>query len=385
MLHALPVPESAVIFGKATANAVVSRVHGGGVRHALRVSDFQRRRRGRAEAISLFLRALPLSDRARDDGAVALPGVRRGESTRATGSSSASRASSRGRSSVDTRTGSTIFRRSVSSDIRTSTGSALCGERSSRRRAYVLILALTLLWAAAGLYPRTPLALRDASRRGMARRRVLLPAALSSRGHARAGRHDLRVGGRRRHRLDRDRAPARRVRAHRAPWLNGRPQPELAGVDLDLDLFPEKGAFRVVGHLPLKNANDAAIDSVHITVNPRLLAKGRSPRRPAVRRVRERDRHVPPRRADGARRHASRSRSSGRAAFPTACRAIRPAWAVIGREGTFLHSFEAVAWLPAIGYQADIEIANDRTRRKYKLDKRESLPEDHGEGRTRAG
>ncbi len=254
------------------------------------------------------------------------------------------------------------------------------------QRLYVLAIALLLLFAAAGLYPRaateTRLALSLAT---WGRRRVLVPAtlalcvalALGLRIHTWVERGGLGS-------LATERLQARYEKVVK-PWLDGRPEPEVAGVDLDLDLDPERNAFRVTGEIRIRNPHGASLDSVHLTVNPRLLARGEirlAGRGPdafenavATFALAE---PLPPggelpldfrwegRVPDGPPRHSAGLQS----------------WIQPG--ATFLHSFEAsaLAWLPTIGYQGDLEIANDRTRRKHHLGKKESLPDDDGAGPT---
>ncbi len=251
------------------------------------------------------------------------------------------------------------------------------------QRLYVAFLALFLILVAVVLYPRTG----GAGRRGLEpgewrRRGVLAPAFVALVIAALLGsvlylRVEGGMGGLAWERL--------RVRYEKEvrPWLFGRAQPEVAGVDLDLDLYPDANAFALSGEFVLRNVRDVPIDSVFITVNPRLLETGemllagRPPDRyelavatyglpeplapGAELRLNCRWRGFVP---DGPPRHGG-----GLSTF------IEPG-------GSYLHSFAALPWLPIIGYAHDLEIDSDRTRRKYGLPKLEVLPESDGSGLT---
>jgi ABC-type Na+ efflux pump permease subunit len=176
-----------------------------------------------------------------------------------------------------------------------------------------------------------------------------------------------------------------RVRYEREvkPWLERRPEPEVAAVDLDLDLDPAHHAFRLQSTFALRNIGPAPIDTVHVTVNPRLLASGEMTLAGA-----------PPARYE-----------NWVATFPLASR-LAPGDSVVlacrfagrvpdgvpraGGElrsfiepgGTYLHSFDPEPWLPTLGYNSDLEIQSDRTRRKFGLPKRETLPDADSTGIT---
>lgn len=254
------------------------------------------------------------------------------------------------------------------------------------QRVYVCAIALLLLLGAAGLYPRAVTETRRApSLAAWGRRRVLVPAALALCAALALGVriHTWVEGGS----LGSLAAERMQVRYEKVvkPWLNGRPEPEVAGVDLDLDLYPERNAFRVAGAMRLRNPHAAPLDSVHLTVNPRLLRDGEillAGKRPdrfedAVATFALAEPLAPGAEAplvfrwegrvpDGPPRHSGGLQT----------------WIQPG--ATFLHSFDAAAhaWLPTIGYSADLEIGNDRTRRKHHLGKRETLPDDDGVGQT---
>jgi hypothetical protein len=254
------------------------------------------------------------------------------------------------------------------------------------QRVYVLAIALLLLFAAAGFYPRAATETRLApSLATWGRRRVLVPAALALGVALALGlRIHAWIEGGALGSLATERLQARYEKVVK-PWLDGRPEPEVAAVDLDLDLYPERNAFRVAGEIRLRNPHAAPLDSVHLTVNPRLLARGEialAGRRPdafesAVATFALAEPIAPGgelpldfrwegRVPDGPPRHSAGLQS----------------WIQPG--ATFLHSFgpSALDWLPTIGYQGDLEIANDRTRRKHRLGKKESLPDDDGVGPT---
>lgn len=254
------------------------------------------------------------------------------------------------------------------------------------QRAYVVAIALLLLLAAAGLAPRTAGGAGGA--RGLAtwrRRGVLAPAAVALAAALALGvRIHTWVEGGALGALATERLQARYERVVK-PWLEGRPEPEIAGVDLDLDLYPERNAFRVAGAMRLLNNHDAPLDAVHLTVAPRLIARGEitlGGRPPdafedAVATFRLAEPLAPGAELPLAFRWEGRVPDG-----PPRHSAGLETWIQPG--ATFLHSFDsaALAWLPTIGYQASLEIGSERTRRKQKLGKRESLPDDDGEGQT---
>ncbi|MFN0151402.1 MAG: ABC transporter permease/M1 family aminopeptidase [bacterium] len=386
MLHALPVPEAAIVFGKAVANIAVSLAFMSVA--FVTLSIYQLANRGGAidvapylyfyglnlfptvlfmTALSLFLASVARSKHAGYAIFLGIAGILTWAFVRGHGHW------------LYNIPALSLFRYS---DI---DGLGPLWKSIVTQRAYVAALSLVLLCAAAGLYPRTPLPLRQAfTSRQWHGRRMLVPAAFFTVVAVVLGGSLffwVENGGVGSLATERGRVDyEKKVR----PWLLDLPQPEIAGVDIDLDLFPERNAFRISGTMLLKNSENAPLDSVHITVNPRLFEKGKmtlagraadrfehaiatfrlgEPLAPGAELplVFQWEGRVP----DGVPRH-----STGMQTF-------------IGSGGTFLHSFASMAWLPAIGYQADVEIESDRTRRKYKLGERESLPDDDGTGPTK--
>lgn len=254
------------------------------------------------------------------------------------------------------------------------------------QRLYVVAIAGLFLFAAAGCYPRfagrasAALSLATWRRRGVlvpASAFLLIALALGVRIHTWVEGGSL--GSLASERL------AVRYEKRVKPWLEGHPEPEIAAVDLDLDLYPARNRFRVAGEFRLRNPHDAPLDSVHLTVNPRLLANGEialAGRPPdafeeAVATFRLAEPLLPGAEIPLAFRWEGQVPDG-----PPRHGAGLMTWIQPG--ATFLHSFDAsaLAWLPTIGYQAPLEIASDRTRRKHGLGKRESLPDDDGAGPT---
>ncbi len=251
------------------------------------------------------------------------------------------------------------------------------------QRFYVAALAVFLFFVAVGLYPRAGGAgRRILSGREWRRRGALVPALASLavavmlglviHSHVESGPSSLAFE---RQRVDYEKAVK--------PWLADRVQPELAGVDLDLDLYPERHAFALDGTFQLRNVNQVPIDSVFFTVYPPLLAQGEM-------------------RLDG----RTPDRVSGLIASFGLPAPLEPGQEIelvcrwegrvpagpprhdasldtfIEPGGSYLHSFAPLPWLPMIGYNDDLEIQSDRTRRKFGLAKRDVLPEDDGSGFT---
>ncbi len=252
------------------------------------------------------------------------------------------------------------------------------------QRLYVLAIALLLVLVAAAAYPRTAGGRRSLRRAFAAfgERRLALPA-----GAALAAVLALGVMLYMKVETGMGSLAAERLRADYErmvkPWLEDHPEPEIAGVDLDLDLDPPRHAYALAGSFRLKNPLSAPLDSVHITVNPRLLKQGtltldgRPPDRfdHAVATFRLPEPLAPGgevvlacrwhgRVPDGVPRHGGDLDTF-----------IQPG-------GTYLHSFAPWPWLPFVGYNSEMEIAEDRIRRRYHLGKRETLPLDDGSGMT---
>jgi ABC-2 type transport system permease protein len=259
-------------------------------------------------------------------------------------------------------------------------------------RLYVTALALFLFFAAVALYPRAAggggrgaVAARLPGGRAWRERRVLAPAlaafaaavALGGVLYARVENGEGGMGA-----LATERLRARYEKEVK-PWLAGRAEPELAGVDLELDLYPGKHSFAVAAGVRLRNTRRAPIDIVHLTVNPRLLARGtmtidgRAPDRfdCAVATF------VLPRPLEPGEeaRLAFRWRGAIPDGLPRSSSALDT---FIEPGGSYLHSFAPWPWLPVVGYSSDLEIESDRTRRKRGLPKRDTLPVDDGAGIT---
>jgi ABC-type transport system involved in multi-copper enzyme maturation permease subunit len=251
------------------------------------------------------------------------------------------------------------------------------------QRFYVVAIAGLLFCIAVALYPRTGGAVRRALAPGEWRRRgavgpaiaFLLLAALLG-----VGLHVLVEGGMGSLAFERLRV---RYEKDVRPWLFACPEPEIAGVDLDLDLYPERNAFALAGDVCLRNVSAAAIDSVHVTVYPPLLEKGviRLDGRPPARyEVAVATFALPAPLEPGA---EARLTWNWRGRIPDGPpRHGGGLDTFIEPGGSYLHSFAALPWLPIVGYAEDMEIGNDRTRRKFDLPKRDPLPESDGTGQT---
>lgn len=256
------------------------------------------------------------------------------------------------------------------------------------QRLYVLAIAAFLFCAAVAFYPRTAasggraLFTRLPGGRAWRERRVLAPAlavliAAAALGGVLYARVEQGIGSLAEERL--------RVRYEKdvKPWLAIQPGPEVAGVDLELDLFPKRHAFLAAARVKLRNSHGVEIDSVHVTVNPRLLRQGEITLDGR-----------PPDHFDIA--VATFALARPMAPGDTLALAFRwggriPDGVPRGRAslntfiepgGSYLHSFAPWPWLPMVGYYAELEIASDRTRRKYDLLKRDSVPLDDGSGMT---
>jgi ABC-2 type transport system permease protein len=176
-----------------------------------------------------------------------------------------------------------------------------------------------------------------------------------------------------------------RVQYERAvkPWLERNPQPDVAAVDLELDLHPERSAFQLASRMQLKNVSASAIDSVHVTIGPRLLASGELLVEGA-----------PPARYENwvASFPLAQPLAPGDSVLMTCRFAGRVPDGVprgggqlntfIHPGGTYLHSFAPEPWLPVVGYNSDLELQVDRKRRKFHLPKRVSLPDADSTGVT---
>ncbi len=167
------------------------------------------------------------------------------------------------------------------------------------------------------------------------------------------------------------------------PWLDGRPEPEIAGVDLELDLHPARNAFDLAAVMTVANTRGVPIDTVHVTVNPRLMARGEltlAGRPPA-----SYDTWVAtfplaaPLAAGDSLLLACRWSGRVPDGVPRRSSMLK---AFIAPGGTYLHSLEPQPWLPVLGYNSDLELERDRTRKKHRLPKRESLPDADSTGTT---
>ena len=252
------------------------------------------------------------------------------------------------------------------------------------QRAYIIAIGVFLLCAAAGIYPRTAAVRVGLSPAAWRRRGVLVPAAAAL---AIALALGLRINAWVENGIGSIAFERLAVRYEKEvkPWLSGLPEPEIAGVDLDLDLYPERNAFRVAGEYRLRNAHPIPLDAIHLTISPRLVARGEvtlAGRRPDAFENAVATFQLAEPLAPGAEIPLA-FRWEGRVpdGLPRHSAGLNT-WIQPG--ATFLHSFDAAAlsWLPGIGYHSEIEIGDDKTRRKYKLGKRESLPDDDGQGVT---
>jgi len=251
------------------------------------------------------------------------------------------------------------------------------------QRLYVTAIASLLFFLAVALYPRAGGAVRHVLAPGEWRRRgvvgpaiaALLVAALLG-----TGLHVLVEGGMGSLAFERLRV---RYEKEVRPWLFGRPEPEIVGVDLDLDLYPGRSAFALAGDVRLRNVSAAPIDSVHVTVYPKLLEKGEirlDGRIPVRFEVAVATFALPEPLLPGA---EARLTWTWRGRIPDGPpRHGGGLDTFIEPGGSYLHSFAALPWLPIVGYAEDMEIQNDRTRRKFDLPKREPLPESDGAGQT---
>lgn len=251
------------------------------------------------------------------------------------------------------------------------------------QRLYVAAIAFLLLFIAVALYPRTGGAGRRALILGEWRRRGILGPAAASLFVATLlglGLYVLVEGGMGSLAFERQRV---RYEREVKPWLFGRPGPEIAGVDLDLDLYPERNAFAIAGDVRLRNVRAVPIDSVHVTVYPKLLAKGEillGGRPPDRYDVAVATFALPQPLAPGA---ETRLTWRWRGRIPDGPpRHGGNLDTFIEPGGSYLHSFAPLPWLPIPGYAEDMEIQDDRTRRKFGLPKREGLPESDGTGAT---
>lgn len=165
--------------------------------------------------------------------------------------------------------------------------------------------------------------------------------------------------------------------------LLGAASADVVKVDLDVDLDPDHGRFTVVGTFLLKNSGDAPLTRVYVTVNPRLLANGfieiehRAPQSvgPAV------VRFELPSPLNGGETATLNFKWSGRSPDGVLRNGGRTTAFVHG-QASFLTSVFPWQWLPVVGYSADVEIDDERTRQSYGLGQRTLLQSKAQEDKT---
>jgi len=211
--------------------------------------------------------------------------------------------------------------------------------------------------------------LREARRRAKRQYRALLGGlALGTSGIGAFIFYETTVLNHYRTREDDDDAAARYEQAYKAEW-DGTPQPGLAAIDLEVDIFPYEREISLRGTLLLVNEHDAAIERLMLTVEPFLTVE--SLELPPDTALLEHDEEL----GVSIYRLEPALTPGAELRLPFALRFAEPGFKNNGsttqvvQNGTFLNT----GFIPHIGYYHKKELTDPNERRKRGMPERERM------------